>query len=298
MLLFLVAATNGALAELPQRIRTLKYEPVATQRPDAPQRHFANRPAPEPQTSSPASQSSAARRDSGGRTSRTPEEVVTTTLPEPIGQIDDPQMRKWFIDFNQKIVAAKSGESPSRNNNTQESPIAGSDSSTTSATGANAGPIVATRIFQDPATNDWYARIEGSSRPLELSRQGDRFFHVDDLGNKNEVIVWNDDSTVAPESTKDGAKSSLADDQTRNAVMLIVTVMAVLAALGIGMLAFDYKYRWEQEIVSQNNRLLGNGATAGTFTELDSLEPETLRFSPHDYGSLDDSFDHSFRTIA
>jgi len=80
--------------------------------------------------------------------------------------------------------------------------------------------------------------------------------------------------------------------------LLIVTTMAVLAALGIGMLAFDYKHRWEQEIVSQNNRLLGNGAAHGAIAELDSLEPDTLRFSPHDFGSLDDSFDHSFRTIA
>ena len=310
VLLFLVATTGIVLAELPQRGRSLTYQPL-TSRAQTPavfqsrtlnfepvrrqnvssQRYAANYPVPESQETSASSFSSD--RDYGS--SR--DEMLP--LPPLGGPITDPDANKFLNNLKRDIVAAKTGNDTLPGGTTQDNvPLAGNDNNTLPTPGTNSGPTPATRIFQDTETNDWYARIEGSSRPLPLAKSSDgRYFQVDDNGTwLGEVVLRNDDST--DELAKDGTKSSLADDQTRNAVMLIVTVMAVLAALSVGFLALDYKNRWEQEIVSQNSRLLGNGTPHGGFSDLDSLEPETLRFSPHDYRPLDDSFDHSFRTIA
>jgi len=310
LLLFLAATTGVALAELPQsqpaqRTRTLAYQPLSNQPPTvsqsrtlayepvtpvAQQRYVANRPVPEPQAGPSTSQSSATPRSSGSRNSRTPDEALGTTLPEPVGQIDDPQIRTALDNISRKSMAAKSGETvPPPNVTTPDNPPTGNEGNTPSTPGTNSGLVFVERIFQDDGV--WLARSDGEF--FSLRKNGDRYYRADD----GREVIQQDDGSAAGLATG-GTKFTLADDKTRNAVSLIVTTIALLAAFGVGFLAFDYKHRWEQEIVSQNSRLLGNSVTHGNFTDLDSFEPETLRFSPHDYGSLDDSFDRSFRTIA
>jgi len=279
----LFAVTNGVVsAEPPQRNRTLNYEPVSAQQPSTSQSHVANYPAPEPQNGSSTPRSSGSRSRSGT------EDFLDPSLPEPGGRIDDIQAQAALDKITRKTLAAKTGETTNPSDISPGTPP-------TDGTGnvpSNSGIVMVERIVK--IDDDWFAFKEGSKIPIPVVKSGDRYFTLDG----NQEVMRPDAPAVIDEPTKENAKTTLADDQTRNALLLIVTTMAVLAALGIGILAFDYKHRWEQEIVSQNNRLLGNGATQGTFAELDSLEPETLRFSPHDYGSLDNSFDHTFRTIA
>lgn len=328
--LVVMLSTGVALAELPQRNRSLtyqplnavtqeqetqtqvaprnrslSYEPVVAEKPVVQQKsvasdkYVANYPDPAPQESQPTT------RSPSGRQSRTIDvgELLSASLPEPGGQITDENTRKRFDELNQKITAVKTGETIPSGDSTQGSPTTGNDGTNPSSPGTTGGPIFVERIFQDEAEKQWYARKEGELTPIPLFKVDDRFYLKDANGNpQNEILVNPSDSTDG-DQTKDNAQSTFADDQTRNALLLIVTTVAVLAALGVGFLAFDYKLRWEQEIVSQNSRLLGNAtlngaASYGSFTELDSLEPETLSFSPHDYRPLDDSFDHSFRTIA
>ena len=308
IVLLLCVATSGVVwAELPQRSRTLTYQKLTHEQPTpvvqtqnnpqnrtlgyepvTPQRHIVSRPAPEPQGRSSASQSS------GDRTSsRTPEELLDTSLPEPGGRITDRDIQAVLDDITRKSLAAKTGETTTPTDNTQGTSV----TDTTGNALPTSGIIIVERIVN--IDDDWFAFKEGSKTPIPVLKSGDRFFAIDG----NYEVMRPDVSAMTDDEAIEGTKSSLADDKTRNAMMLIVTTISVLAAFGIGILAFDYKHRWEQEIVSQNSRLLGSttlhgAATHGTFTELDSLEPDTLRFSLHNYGSLDDSFDHSFRTIA
>ena len=315
--LVLVATTGVTLAELPQpnssqHNRTPNYSPLAkasptpigpTQNvshnrlpayepvrqddaPATPQSHFAQRPAPEPQESSTSSPTS------GGRTSRSNvDDLLSGSLPQPGGAITNMEQRSLLDNLYAKSVAAKSGDATPSGDSTPVPPPTGGDGNASTTSGANAGLIRVVQIFQDPQSKEWYAKKEGEKRPIPLEKNGNRFYFVED-GVISEVILQSDTNVTG------GTKSPLADDQTRNAVLLIMTIMAVLAALSVGFLAFDYKHRWEQEIVSQNSRMIGTSVPHGTFADLDSLEPETLRFSSPDYRSLDDSFDHSFRTIA
>jgi len=285
IVLLLVATSGTVLADSPPGIRTLNYEPVTAQQPGSPQSHVAAYP--EPQADPPASRSS-----SGRNSLRTPDEALNTSLPELGGRIDDKQIQAVLDDINRKSQAAKSGATVTPPDNPPGTPATDDPGNTL----PNSGFIFVERIVN--IDDDWIAFKDGSRIPIPVIKSGDRFFTTD--GNE---VMRPDVPAATDEQPKESAKTTLADDQTRNALLLIVTTISVLAAFGIGILAFDYKHRWEQEIVSQNSRLLGSSASLGgvahgTFTELDSLEPETLRFSLHDYGSPDDSFDHSFRTIA
>jgi len=290
IVLLFVATSAVALAEAPQRHRPLQYEPVTVQRPDAPQSHVAAYP--DPQADPPAS------RSSGVGTSRVPEELLNASLPEPVGRITEPGIRKWLDEFNQKIAAAKSGETVNPSDNAPGVPATDGPGNTLPNAGIK--PVRDIKQLDDK----WLAYEEGNISPIPVIKSGDDFYAIDNDGQiRFKVIKIDEPSVIDDEQAKEDVKTTLADDQTRNALLLIVTTIAVLAAFGIGILAFDYKQRWEQEIVSQNSRLLGNTASLGvaahgTFAERDSLEPETLRFSLHDYGSPDDAFDHSFRTIA
>ncbi|MCL2623976.1 MAG: hypothetical protein FWD31_09960, partial [Planctomycetaceae bacterium] len=195
------------------------------------------------------------------------------------------------------IQAAKSGTAIQPGDTVPDNPSTGN---APPIPGTNAGISPVDEILPQNDINywyDWYAMKDGSPIPLQKQKDSNRFFAI---AEDRTTILYEvvEISKTAAEQTQAGTTPSLADDQMRNAVLLIVTTMAVLAAFGVSFLAFDYKHRWEQEIVAQNNRLLGQGAMQGTLGELDLLEPETLRFSPHDYRPLDDSFDHSFRTIA
>ena len=287
--------------QLASRNRTRNYEPVrrqstahATQQPSVLQsvdlrRYTVNRPTPDPQESSFSSATGSSRGyGSVG--------VEMLPLPPP-GDPVNAEQRRFLAGFADRIQAAKTGDTVPSGNNTEENPSSGKDDGTPSATGTNTGPIFVERIFQDELEKQWYARVEGELTPIPLFKLDDKFYRKDANGNPQNQVFLHPDSTDG-EQTQDNAKSAFADDQTRNAVLLIVTTVAVLAALGVGFLAFDYKHRWEQEVVVQNSRLLGTPNAPGTFGELDSLEPETLSFHSHDYRPLDDSFDHSFRTIA
>ena len=315
----LFVTTDGmALAELPQHSRTLTYQkltheqeqPAPTEQtqnnpqnrtigyePVTPQQHRVSRPVPEPQDGSSTPRSSDNR-----ISSRTPEELLDTSLPEPSGRITDRDIQTALVSITRQSLAVKTNGTTSPGDNLPGSPVTGNDNNTPTTPDTNTGIIIVDEIMQRQGKDNWYAIKDGDS-PFPVIKIDDKYYKLDGNGNaQNQVKLRSTDPTVR-EEVKEDAKTTLADDQTHNAVMLIVTTMAVLAAFGIGMLAFDYKHRWEQEIVSQNSRLLGSTAlhgtaTHGTFAELDSLEPETLRFSSHDYGSLDDSFDHSFRTIA
>ena len=305
LMLFLSVTTGIASAELPQRNRSLPYEPVrrqaAVQQPvvlqsvDS-QRYIVNRPTPDPQESSTAS-SLDRNRDYGSDG----EEMLP--LPKLVDSPLNPGARAALDNLSVSIRAKQSGTVTPPGDNTPGNPTPGNVGGTPSTPGTNIGPIFVERIFQDELEKQWYARKEGELTPIPLFKLDGRFYRKDANGNpQNEVLVNPADSTDG-DQTKDNTKSAITDDQTRNAVLLIVTTVAALAALGVGFLAFDYKHRWEQEVVTQNSRLLGGTALHGTTThgaygEPDSLEPETLSFSAHDYRSLDDSFDHSFRTIA
>jgi len=220
-------------------------------------------------------------------------------LPDPAGRIDDKQIQAVLDDINRKSQAAKSGATVTSPDNPPGTPATDAPGNVPSTSRI----IVVDEFFQLPGKDGWYAMKDGDD-PFRVAKYGDKYYKLDEKGDiMNEVIEARDGSVISGPQTNEDTLTTLADDQTRNALMLIVTTIAVLAAIGIGILAFDYKHRWEQEIVSQNSRLLGSttsfgGAAHGTFAELDSLEPETLRFSPHNYESLDDSFDRSFRTIA
>jgi hypothetical protein len=276
--------------------RTLTYAPVRqSDIPVEPQRYVANRPAPEPQggTAFPATSG-----DWGGGSNW--EKLITEPFPLPGDAIDNMEARRFLDTLHGKIVATKTGTTIPPDNNLPVPPVTGDveKASVPSNPGTNTGPIVVTQIFQDDLSKDWFATKEGERSPIPLDKIGDRYYQVDTQGKPiGEVILRPADATTG-KGAKNAATFGISDEQTRNAMLLIVTTMAVLAAFSIGFLAFDYKRRWEQEVVSQNSRLLGTGAAHGSFAELDSLEPDTLSFTPHDYRSLDDSFDHSFRTIA
>ena len=289
--------TNKSSTQSNSQNRTLSYEPVrrqatVQQQSVDSQRYTVNRPTPDPQGSST---SLPADRSRGYDSNSSSDELLP--LPPPEGPITNSDAIRQLVRISQMSVAAKTGETiPPPGDTTQNNATPGNEGNAPATPGTNAGTIDVDSIFQAPAeSNNWFALIEGSSTPIPLAKRGDRFFQID---NGKEVFPRDKNSNTDAEPTKDGTKPSLADDQARNAVLLIVTIMAVLTALGIGFLAFDYKLRWEQEVVAQNNRLLGTSASHGAFGDLDSLEPETLSFSPHDYRPLDDSFDHTFRTIA
>ena len=223
---------------------------------------------------------------------RTQNDLLESPLPELGGTIDNMEIRRQLERINDMSEAAKTGEKLPPETNTGTSPPAtsGDMSSATNgeSPGANtSGLITVKQIFQYEGA--WYALKEGSNQPFPLDKRDERFFDE----NGKEVFLDNQTGTLAQDEK--GKTLSSVSEKTRNAVLSIVTTIAVLAALSIGFLAFDYKRRWEQEIVNQNNRLLG-----GSGSSVDAFEPETLSFMADDYGSLDSSFDsnHSFRTIA
>ncbi len=325
MLLFLgaISAPSVARAELPQRNRTLTFAPLTADNPVStakpapqtatppreralayrpvaqtePQNHVANRPVTDTQDNSALSLAG------GSRNYRSiSDDILSSPLSEPEGRITNPDTRKVLDNIARKSNAAKTGETLPPDGNTDMPPATTPGSDAATVPGTVGGISVVEKIIQLPEKKGWVAYKEGSSTPIPLVKDGDKYYQVDDKGNVICGVILRHDDAAAPTGDeqakeKEGAKSALADDRTRNAVMLIVMTMAVLAAVSIGFLAFDYKRRWEQEIVSQNSRLLGV-APHGSYADGDSLEPETLSFSANDYGSLDDSFDHSFRTIA
>ena len=231
---------------------------------------------------------------------RTQNDLLDSPLPEWEGAIDKMEIRTQLERIRQMSETAKTGEKlPPETNTGTSPPVTSGDTPSTpggvSPNGNMPGHVIVKRIIQIEEDGNWYAFKEGSNLPLPLVKRGERYFDE----NENEVFLDNQTGTLTQDEKGNTLSSLSASDKTRNAVMLIVTTFAVLAALGIGFLAFDYKHRWEQEIVNQNNRLLGNG---GSFSGTDAFEPETLSFMVDDYGSLDSSFDsksnHSFRTIA
>ena len=279
----------------PRQNSTIVYEPVV-QRNDSEKsntRYTVARPANE----TTVAQTPGSSMIGGDRLSqRTQKDLLDSPLPEWEGAIDHMETRRQLERITQMSEAEKTGEKlPPETNTGTSPPVTSGDTPPTpggaSPNGNMPGHVIVKRIIQLEEDGNWYAFKEGSNLPLPLVKRGERYFDE----NENEVFL--DNQTGALTQDEKGKTLSSVSDKTRNAMLLIVTIIAVFAALGIGVLAFDYKHRWEQEIVNQNNRLLGGGGSG-----LDTYEPETLSFMADDYGSLDSSFDsnsnHSFRTIA
>ena len=282
----------------PQRNQTITYAPAGAR--DVGVDHRVARPVTDASSTSVAV--TASQRDGTRSFQRELSNLLDELPDDPIGPITDMDARKQLDRLNQMNEAAKTGGTiPSDAN---------SDTNTDTSTGNNVPSgglatvqkVAVQQIFQ-LEDGGWFALKEGSKIPIPLVKGNGQYYLADENGNAlNEVFIPNTDagnSTVADNADTSTAKSE-ASDKTRNAVMLIVTTIAVLVALSIGFLAFDYKYRWEQEVAGQNSRLLGGTGSGSPFSEHDSFEPETLSFLSNDYGSLDslDSTDHSFRTIA
>ena len=286
-----VAANETQREQTPaRRNREMAYQPAGSQA-DATAYSVA-RPIADPQLSSD---------DRSSR--RAADALLSQPLNEPGGIITDPDARKMLTQLQLKSEAAKNGtaiqpDSNSGSNGNTSTPSTGDN--TIIAPESTVGMIIADDIFQRPGTTDWYA-MKGNE-PFPVIKHRDKFYKPDEQGiPRQEVIVFNENTDAAAANNNAGqgeTGNATGSDKMRNAMLLVVTVVAVLAALSVGFLAFDYKYRWEQEIVNQNNRLLGNGGTGSTFPDSDAFEPETFRFSSDDYGSLDSTSDHSFRTIA
>ena len=283
----------------PRQNSTVVYEPV-TQRNDSEKsntRYTVARPANE----TTVAQTSGSPMIGNDRLlQRTQNDLLDSPLPEREGAIDNMEIRRQLDRIKLMSDAEKTGEKLPHETDTGTSPPATSGDTSSATNGESPGgnilgPVIVKRIFQFEEDGAWYAFKEGSNLPLPLVKRGERYFDE----NGYEVFLDNQTDVLTQDEKGNTLSSLSASDKTRNAVMLIVTTIAVLAALSIGFLAFDYKHRWEQEIVNQNNRLLGGG---GSFSGTDAFEPETLSFMADDYGSLDSSFDsksnHSFRTIA
>ena len=279
----------------PRRNSTVVYDPVV-QRNDS-EKSNTHYTVARPANETTVAQTSGSPMISNDRLSqRTQNDLLDSPLPEREGAIDNMDIRRQLDRIKLMSDAEKTGEKlPSETDTGMSPPATSGDASSTTGDGApggnTSGPVIVKRIFQFEEDGGWYAFKEGSNLPLPLVKRGERYFDE----NENEVFL--DNQTGALTQDEKGKTLSSVSDKTRNAVLLIVTTIAVLAALSIGFLAFDYKHRWEQEIVNQNNRLLG-----GNGSGIDTYEPETLSFMADDYGSLDSSFDsksnHSFRTIA
>ncbi|MDR1384347.1 MAG: hypothetical protein LBJ67_10980 [Planctomycetaceae bacterium] len=245
-----------------------------------------------------SNQSSSSRRGSFGN-SNDPgmTKVLSEQLPEPARKkVTDPAVRKQLEKISELAMAAKNGEQKPPETNTTDNNAANDTVNTThpavSETNAASGSaaIIAKSIF--PATDnpkEWLARLQNGST-VSVKKIENEFYQFDAATGKIGTKV------VMEESSETGNGDGLLskEQEKQHVILLIVTTMAVLAAIGIGFLAFDYKRRWEQEVVTQNQRLTGNAN--GSYSDLDSLEPDTLSF-PQNFGTLSttDVSDHSFR---
>ncbi|MDR1492923.1 MAG: hypothetical protein LBT05_09405 [Planctomycetaceae bacterium] len=232
--------------------------------------------------------------------------LLNETLPEPARKkVTDSEIRKQLEKISKLSLAAKNGkhkppeiETNAAENKTNNAAHDVANENNSAASGTNAASdvaaIIAKSIFS-AADNpkEWFARLQDGSI-VSVKKVDAEFYLFDAATGKIGTKVVAEESSG---ETETGGGFLSKGQEKQHATLLIVTTMAVLAAVGIGFLAFDYKHRWEQEVVNQNQRLTGAGN--GRYSNLDSLEPDTLSF-PQNFDALSatEISDHSFRTIA
>ncbi|MCL2349778.1 MAG: hypothetical protein FWC50_16125 [Planctomycetaceae bacterium] len=241
-----------------------------------------------------------------GNSSSNPNKILDEMPPPPQGKVSAPRLMTSLQQIKGMSDLARNGKPVTL---PPENPVKAPEQPKEGTVTNPDAPLLATQFIQDSLTKKWYA-ILTDQRTVEVKQVGDDVFYLIDPVSgtlKNRVVRqqehYLDLAAQTPASKNNEDKKATAPDghTAQQAVLLILAIGSVIAAFYVGFLAIDYKHRWEQEMAGMNQRFLGG---EHQFVGLNSMEPDTLRFS-NDLGgttlldqSADSLSDHPYRTIA